>query len=199
MTGRKRRWGMRAIILAVALMPLGLVGCFPWGGGIAPFSAGLATPIPVPPWVSTKIEERLQNKNDFRTAILPPVRPGFPDPKCEDPPDDASVLRALKQVARGVPYIYEEHRDDIQIVTEKLVDKIDPPRFYPLVGWARLHHCHYKSTVYFTETIWASYPFPYHVRKPRVEVVYIDKDHLHLHPGGTPEANQSVTRDLSGF
>jgi hypothetical protein len=175
------------------LAPLGLAGC------VSPFSAGLLTPIPVPPWVSTKIEERLQYKNDFRTAILPPIRPGFPEPLCEDPPDDAQVIRAIRPINCGVPYVYEEFRDDIQVITERLVDRIDPPRFFPLIGWARLHHCHYKCTVFFTETVQSDYPFPYKVVKPRQEVVYIDKDHLHLEPCGTPEVQQGIARDLGGF
>jgi hypothetical protein len=29
--------------------------------------------------------------------------------------------------------------------------------------------------------------------------MYIDKDHLHLYPCGTPEAQRSVTRDLAGY
>lgn len=164
--------------------------------GCAPFSMGLFTPIPVPAWVSTRIEDKYNNKNDFRTALLPPLRPGFPLPTCEDPPDDAQVLRALKPIARGVPYIYEEFREDVEIVVEKLVDRIDPPRFFPLIGWANLHHCHFKCTVFYTETKQSDYPFPYYVKKPQTEVVYIDKDHLHLAPQGSPDALRSVTHDL---
>ena len=181
-------WGL----LLTALTPLGLTGCF------NPFAAGIATPIPVPPWVSTTLEQRYQNNNDFRTAILPPIRPGFPAPLCEDPPDDAAVLRALQPVTRGVPYVFKEFRDNIEIVTERIVDKIDPPRFFPLIGWARLHHCHYKCTVYFIETRQSDYPFPFKIVKPRVKVVYIDKDHLHLEPGGTPAVQQGIARDVGG-
>ncbi len=198
MTGTNRRL-LRRATAALALAPLLLAGCTPFSPGFYPFSAGIWTPIPVPPWVSTRIEERYEGKNDYRTVIMPPVRPGFPEPTCEDPPDEAQVIRAMPQVTRGIPYFYEEFRDNIQIVTERLVDKIDPPRPFPLVGWARLHHCHYKCTVYYTETIQSDKPFPYKVVRPRVQVVYIDKDHLHLEPGGTPEVFQSVTRDLSGY
>jgi hypothetical protein len=203
MAGKMRRPFSWALLVA-ALAPLGLSGClYPFSGisgnfpGLFPF--GLATPIPVMPWVSTVIEERYQHKNDFRTPILPPIRPGFPEPLCEDPPDDAQVLRALIPVVRGIPYIYEEFRDNIQVVTERIVDRIDPPRFFPLIGWARLHHCHYKCTVYYTGTYQSDYPFPFKVVKPRVKVVYIDKDHFHLEPGGTPEVQQGITRDLAGF
>ena len=184
---------MRKLLLASALavVPLGLSGC-------EIFSMGIFTPIPVPPWVSTRIEEKYQNKTDFQVAIMPPIRPGFPEPLCEDPPDEAHIWRSIRRIPRGVPYVYEEFRDNVQFVTERLVDRIDPPRFYPLVGWARLHHCHYKCTVYFLKTVQSDYPFPYKIVKPSVEVVYIDKDHLHLEPGGNPETRESVTRDLLG-
>src|SRR5436190_5782172 len=132
----RRKTLLRAALVVAVLAPLGLTGCTPVSPGFAPFSMGIFTPIPVPAWVSTRIEDKFNNKNDYRTAILPPVRPGFPEPKCEDPPDDAQIVRALKPIARGVPYIYEEFREDLQIVKQQLVDRIDPPRFYPLIGWA---------------------------------------------------------------
>jgi hypothetical protein len=180
------------LLVAVAVtVPSGIGGCVPW-------SMGLFTPIPVPPWVTERMEEKLCSKNDFRTPILPPLQPGAPLPLCEDPPDESQVLRAMPHVARGVPYFYEEFRDNIQIVTERIKDTIDPPRFFPLVGPAQLHHCHWKCTIYYTETIESNYPFPFRCVKPRVQVVYIDKDHLHLCVSGTPEARLSVTRDLIG-
>ena len=182
----------RLLLLAAATLPV-------VSGGCNPFTIGIFTPIPVQPWVAERMDEKKNHKNDGRVPIMPPIRSGYPLPICEDPPSDGEVLRAMPRVARGIPYVYEEFRDDIVIVKNRLVDKIDPPRFYPLVGWARLHHCHYKCTVYYTETRYSHYPFPWRTRKPRVEVVYIDKDHLHAHPGGSPEANREFTRDLSGF
>ena len=98
-----------------------------------------------------------------------------------------------------MPYIYEEFRDDIDIVTERIVDRIDPPRFYPLIGPAQLHHCHWKCTVYYVGTYESGWPFPVRIRRPRVQVVYIDKDHLHLFSGGGPEVQQQITRDLTGY
>ena len=91
---------------------------------------------------------------------MPPIRQGYPPPMCEDPPTEREVLRTLKRVKRGVPFVCEEFRDDVRIFNERIVDKIDPPRFFPLVGWAQLHHCHWKSTVYWPETIQSDYPFP---------------------------------------
>jgi hypothetical protein len=181
----------RIVLLAAALVaPLGGAGCMP-------FSMGIFTPIPVPPWAYERMQDKYVNeKIDKRTVIMPPIRDGFPPPICEDPPDDAQVLRALEQVVRGVPYVYEEFRDDIQIITERMVDRIDPVRTYPLVGDCQLHHCHYKCTVYFTETISSGYPFPTYIKRARVEVVYIDKDHLHLAVQGGPQVQTQVATDL---
>ena len=182
------------VLLAAAVAaPAGMGGCINH-----PFSMGIFTPIPVPAWVTERMEEKYCYPNDFRTPVLPPIREGFPPPLCEDPPDEARVLRAMPHVKRGVPYFCEEFRDNIQIVSERLVDKIDPPRFFPLVGPAQLHHCHWKCTVYYTETFESGYPFPFRVVKPRVQVVYIDLDHLHTYPA-TPAARRSATRDLSGI
>jgi hypothetical protein len=181
------------VLLAVA------VAASAGAGGCVPYSMGIFTPVPVQPWAYERMQEKFTYKNDYRTPILPPILPGFPPPACEDPPDDAQVQRAMPHVTRGIPYIYEEFRDQMEIITERIVDQIDPPRFFPLVGLAQLHHCHWRCTLYYTETIESSWPFPYRAKRPRVEVIYIDKDHLHLAPCGGPDANRSVTRDLVGY
>ena len=118
---------------------------------------------------------------------------------CEDPPDDAMVIRAMPHVTRGVPYFYEEFRDNVQIVKERLVDKIDPPRFFPLIGPAQLHHCHWKCTIYYVETVESGYPFPFQCKRPRVEVVYIDKDHLQLYAGANQALQQTFTQETTGY
>ena len=166
--------------------------------GCAPYSMGIFTPIPSPPWVTERMEEKYCHPNDFRTPVLPPLQPGYPPPLCEDPPDKAAVIRVLPRVTRGVPYFYEEFRDDIDVISERQVDKIDPPRFFPVVGWAQLHHCHWKCTVFYNETKETSYPFPFRCQRPRIQVVYVDKDHLHPVPCGTPETVRSFSRDLAG-
>jgi hypothetical protein len=144
------------------------------------------------------MEEKYSFESDHRTPIMPPIREGYPPPLCEDPPDQATVLRALTKITRGIPYVYEEFRDDIQVVTERIVDKIDPPRFFPLVGPAQLHHCHWKCTVYYTETIESGWPFPFRTRKPRIEVVMIDKDHLHVYTCDNNKNYPALSKDLTG-
>ncbi len=112
------------------------------------------------------------------------------------PPDRAAILRALPRVARGVPYVCEVSRDDVEVAVECLVDQVDPPRFYPLVGPAQLHHCHYKCIVSFTETAESAYPFPFQGKRRRKEIVYIDRDHLHL-VTCQPDSLQPTTQDTT--
>jgi len=132
------------------------------------------TATPCPPWISTELTRRM-----FRRVLMPPIREGFPPPGCEAPPDEATVLRVMPHLPTGIPGLYEEFRYDIEVITEKIVDRVDPPRFFPLVGAAQLHHCHWKCSVYYTETVELSYPFPAHLKTPHVQVIYIDTDHLH--------------------
>ena len=90
-------------------------------------------------------------------------------------------LRALPKTAQ-CPGVYEETRDNLQIVTERVVDKLDPPRFFPLVGPAQMHHCHWKCTVYYMDTIAGLYPFSFRWTQPCKQIVYVDLDHLHVAP-----------------
>jgi hypothetical protein len=184
---RRKLW-----LLAVATLAAYATGCYP-------LAMGVLTPVPIPPWVSERMEEKYGHKNDGRVPIMPPVRDGVPPPICEDPPSDGEVLRALGRVPRGVPFGFETFRDDIVIVKNRLIDKIDPPRFFPLVGPAQLHHCHWECVVYWTEIVESDYPFPCKIRKQRSQVIYIDKDHLHLYAGSDPEVQRQITLDLTKY
>ncbi|MER3416814.1 MAG: hypothetical protein C4297_11470 [Gemmataceae bacterium] len=172
-----------------------LAGCTPTN----PLLIGNAPiPVPVPPWVSERMEEKYTKRLKHRTPIMPPILPGSGPVYCMDPPTEEEVIRALPSVTRGIPFIYEEFRDDFTVVCEKIVDQIDPCVFVPLIGPAQLHHCHYKCTVRFKEKFLSGYPFPFQVEQERVEVVYIDKDHFHLCVGDNPATQREVAKDLSG-
>ena len=84
-----------SLLACAVLMPLVSSGC------IQLFSMGIFTPIPVPPWVPDRVEERLCNRSDYDTPILPPIPAGY-RPLCEDPPDRQTILRAMPRVVRGV-------------------------------------------------------------------------------------------------
>jgi hypothetical protein len=80
-----------------------------------------------------------------------------------------------------LPGLEEVHRNNVRIVKELITDYIDPPRVYPLVGPAQLHHAHWKCIVYFTEVTRVGWPIPYTTTdEESQEVIYIDNDHLHM-------------------
>lgn len=182
----------RYLMLAAAVLPVFSVGCYPFG-------LGLGTPVPVQPWMTERLEEKYNHKNDGRAPIMPPIRDGYPPPICEDPPSDLEVLRAMPRVARGVPYVYEQFRDDVIIQKNRVVDRIDPPRSFPLVGPAQLHHCHWECVINYVETIQSDYPFACYTKRNRVQVVYIDKDHLHVYAGPNPDVQRQIMVDMTKY
>jgi hypothetical protein len=164
-------------------MTLSNTGCF-WLASQGPNLGPLAIPIPVSPFVQKEQEDRFWVHERYeRAPILGPIAAGGPVEGL-DPPSDDEVMRALEKarpVQGGVPLLHEVNRNNVRIVKEKISDYIDPPRFYPLVGPAQLHHVHYKCTVYFTEITRVGWPIPYtKVDEDAQEVVYIDHNHLHI-------------------
>lgn len=145
------------------------------------------TPVPVFPWTNERKET-----GDFRTKPIPPVR-GEVVPRCDTEPDRETVLRAL-------PSLQGKAREDAEVVIEKIVDSLDPPRHYPLLGQARLHRCHWKCTVYHTQTIYfpslVNYAPPTPVQRPAIDIVYIDTDHLHLCDDSPAAANSRRLYEL---
>jgi hypothetical protein len=103
---------------------------------------------------------------------------GLTQATASQPPTDAQVLRALPPVPRGVPFVFEEFRDDVTIVKTRVGGKSGLQVFVPLVGPARVLESHWECAVYYTEVIQAVVPFPVEVQKKRVHVVYIDKVEL---------------------
>jgi hypothetical protein len=114
------------------------------------------------------------------TTILEGFDPEGPAPSCGEAPSEAAILRKMRSPSHGVSWLCKTTRDDVQIVTELVKDEFVPVRYFPLVGPARLHHCHWKCTVYYNETIEGTFPLPYRCVRPRVEVVYLDDDKLYV-------------------
>ncbi|MEO1615417.1 MAG: hypothetical protein AAFV88_06180 [Planctomycetota bacterium] len=157
-------------------------GCFGVSNG---YNIGfLGYPIPVSPYYQHKAEQDFQYKERYdRVPILGPITSGGP-PIALDPPSDDEVMRALEKARPtqgGIPILYEKQRNDVRIIKEKIADYVDPPRFYPLIGPAQLHHAHYKCTIYFEERTTVGYPVPHTLHdREAVEVVYIDHNHFHM-------------------
>lgn len=98
---------------------------------------------------------------------------------CLDPPGEAEVLAKLPKKSNGDhPPFYKTQRNNVRIVVEKIGDKVDPVKVYPLAGPCQLVHKHYKCTAYFDELTWSDDSIPFHHIDHKVEVVYVSKDHL---------------------
>jgi hypothetical protein len=105
-----------------------------------------------------------------RTPSIPPVFEESPD--CDEPPDEAVILKELPPLPRRLPFC-DVCRDDVQVVTE-------------LIGYEPRHaaggfRCEpgrclvWKCTVFYTETVQSRFPFPFCCSRPRSEVVYVEQ------------------------
>ncbi len=166
-----------------ALLSLTQTGCF-WVASQGPYLGIASIPIPVSPYFQ-KVEEDHQwiEERYSKVPILGPLVPGGPDVALDLPSDD-EVMRAFERaqpVQGGIPLMWERQRNNVRIVKEKIADYIDPPRVYPLLGPAQLHHAHFKCTIYYSQTTRVGWPVPYtYSDQDAVEVVYIDHNHLHM-------------------
>jgi hypothetical protein len=162
-------------------------GCFSHsftGGSGGPFLGVFGVPIPVSPYFQDRAEDRFWEHERYdRAPILGPITAGGPAVAL-DPPSDDEIMRTLERshpVEGGIPFLHETQRNNVRITKKLIADYVDPPRFYPLVGPAQLHHAHYKCTVYFTEIKRVGWPVPHtNTDEDAVEVLYIDHNHLHM-------------------
>jgi hypothetical protein len=133
---------------------------------------------PILPSQQQRIEHDMAAEKSDRVPILDPIPGEFAPPTCLDPPSEAEVWDKVPKFKNGNEPFYETQQNNVRILIEKIGDKVDPCKIYPLAGPCQLVHCHYKCTVYYDELYWSDYPIPVHHMDKRVEVVYIDKDHL---------------------
>lgn len=173
------------LLAALALVTLPTSGCnlIGWSWKVAWAGASFwgTTPlIPVTPYFSQQIEDTYWEEERYRKVpILEPVEGENAPLFCLDPPRADEIIRALPDnTAGGVPFLAETYRNNVRIVVEPMVDRVDECRFIPQVGPARLHHCHYKCTVFFEETKVSHWPIPFTHKDQVEDVVYIDHDHL---------------------
>ena len=170
------------LVLVLAVWSLSNTGCF-WMASQGPNLGFFSIPIPVSPYFQDEEEYKHHMHERYdRVPILGPLTAGGPV-QALDPPSDDEVMHALEKarpVRGGFPFLEEKQRNNVRIVKEKFADYVDPPRQYPLVGPAQLHHAHYKCIIYFDEVTRVGWPLPHTLAKPEeVEVVYVDHNHLH--------------------
>ena len=176
-----RRW---AVLTVICLMTFANSGCTLTSGFVTVLYEYITFwetpfPIPVSAYQSQQVEDQLSDGERFRVPILDPIEGENAPNFCMDPPSDAEVMKTLPDSpAGGFAFLNETQRNNVRIVKELIVDRIDDCKVYPLVGPARLHHCHYKCTVYYDKIIRSYWPIPFTHNDQSQEVVYIDKDHL---------------------
>lgn len=136
--------------------------------------------IPVTPYFSQQIEDTYWEEERYgKVPILDPVEGENAPLFCLDPPSADEVVRALPdQTSGGVAFLAETSRNNVRMIVEPIVDRLDECRFYPMAGPARLHHCHYKCTVFYEETKRSNWPVPFTFTEQVEEVVYFDKNRL---------------------
>ena len=126
-----------------------------------------------------RLEEDIKREEERnKVPILDPIPTEFAPAACLDPPSEEEVWNKVPKFKNGCPPFYETQRNNVRILIEKIGEKIDPCKVYPLAGPCQLVHCHYKCTVYYDELYWSDYPIPFNHVDHKVEVVYFDKDHL---------------------
>ena len=133
---------------------------------------------PILPSQSQRLEEDIAREERNKVPILDPIPGEFAPPPCLDPPSEAEVWAKVPKFRNGSPPFYETQRNNARFLIENIGEKVDPCKVYPLAGPCQLVHCHYKCTIYFDELYWSDYPIPFHHLDHRVEVVFLDKDHL---------------------
>jgi hypothetical protein len=178
--GRHLRRGV--VLTTICLLLLSNSGCTLTGGFVSVLWTYMRffktlPAVPVPAYQSQLIEDKLHEDERYnRVPVLDPVEG---DVFCVDPPSEDQVMRAMpNDPAGGFAFFQETQINNVRIVVEPLVDRLDDCKVYPLVGPARLHHCHYKCTIYYDKTVRAYWPVPFTHTDQSQEVVYIDKDHL---------------------
>lgn len=143
---------------------------------------------PILPSQQQRLEEDMAREERNKVPILDPIPGEFAPAPCLDPPSEEEVWAKVPKFRNGCPPFYEVQRNNVRFLIEKIGESVDPVKIYPLAGPCQLVHCHYKATIYFDEVYWSDYPIPFWHQDARVEVVYIDKDHLRR-AGGPAQAN----------
>jgi hypothetical protein len=176
------RFVIAALGIVCATLSVTSTGCVGLHAG--PDLGILGIPIPVSPYFQKKKEDEFWNHERYeRVPILPPLVPGAPA-EARDEPSDDEVMRAWERanpIQGGLPFVHEYQRNNVRIVKDKIADYVDPPRVVPLIGPVQLHHCHYKCTIFYSETTRVGWPIPHTlVDEDCQEVIYIDHNHFHM-------------------
>ena len=150
--GRQLRRGV--VLTAICLMTLSNSGCTLTGGFIGVMWEHMLfwktlPVVPVPARASQLMEDKLHE--DERYNKVPVLDPVEGDVFCVDPPSEDQVIRALPDDgAGGFAFFQETQLNNVRIVVEPLVDRLDECKVYPLVGPCRRGQLQQRFLVFFT-------------------------------------------------
>lgn len=186
-----RKLWMRFAGLFLATGMLGSTGCVGITSGLNLGPLGI--PVPLSPYFQDQEEREFHIHERYaRVPIMGPITTGA-TVRALDPPSDDEVMMALEKarpVRGGIPFLHEKQRNNVRIVKELISDYIDPPRMIPIIGFAQLHHAHYRCTVFFEERTINGWPVPYELQdNEAIEVIYIDHNHFHMM--GNPQFSEA--------
>ena len=147
-------------------------------------NTGVPVPLPISPYFQDMLEDKYWMRERYeRVPVLGPITSGGP-PVALDPPSQDEIMRALienRHIEGGFPFLWERQINNVRMTIEPIADYVDPPRVYPIIGPAQLHHAHYKCTIYYTEVTRVGWPVPHTlVDEDSQEVIYIDHNHFHM-------------------
>ena len=143
------------MIRKLAVIPIGILAGIMLASATGCGTIVLGPDLGIPPIPDSPCRPTSRNGKRMRhgtTSVmtarrfLGPIQAGAPVVALDTPSDD-EVMRALEKarpVQGGFPIQHEVQRNRVRIIVEPIADYIDPPRVYPLVGPAQLHHAQYK-------------------------------------------------------
>ncbi|NUQ63799.1 MAG: hypothetical protein HUU20_15085 [Pirellulales bacterium] len=90
--------------------------------------------------------------------------------------------------------------NNVRITKELVSESIDPPRMFPNIGLAQMHHALFKVTAYGSTLV--RHPSASHgnmyVNPDEIQVIFIDRDHLHPYVAGTPQTISASRATTAG-
>ena len=98
---------------------------------------------------------------------------------CVTPPTEGEVLQAAGLLGAAIL--------NPRVVVEPLVDRLDEITYFPNIGLARMHHCHYKCTVYYSTEL----------NGDLEGIIYINNDHLVRAVPGESVSRNSASQSRS--
>jgi hypothetical protein len=153
-----------------------------FGGLVVPPSDGANKSWPVASWDATP---EVVADTVHRYELSLGISRGGPLPVLADRPCTAFNEPSDQDVIRAMEVEHPQRASSaVRIVKEKILDYVDPPREYPLIGQAQMHHARYKCTIHFAAAarVGQASPPQRSGQESAEVIVHIDRDHMHRLP-----------------